>query len=151
MTQSVILPIQIATGDPRPVFRQIVDDIRKLIATGKLVAGDKLPSVRGLAMQLTVNANTVAKAYGELTNQGLIGSRKGLGVFVLEPQQRLNQQEQQHRLTQATEHFVNQVMYLDFDHQQIVEVVLAQLKQLKTTSGRDTISSTIENEGEGHE
>ena len=52
------------------------------IATGELAPGDQLPSVRGLAQQLTINPNTVAKAYAELTAEGWLESRQGLGLYV---------------------------------------------------------------------
>ena len=94
MTKTSAIAIQIVTGDARPIFRQIVDGIRKEIALDNLKAGSKLPSVRGLALQLGINANTVAKAYSELTSQGLIESRKGLGLFVTETKQMLSEQEQ---------------------------------------------------------
>ena len=69
------LKIAIKTGDPRSILKQIVDGISMAIAREELVEGDKLPSVRALAMQLTVNPNTVAKAYADLTAQGLLDAR----------------------------------------------------------------------------
>jgi GntR family transcriptional regulator len=57
------------------------------IACGNLSVASKLPSVRGVAMQLTIKANTVAKAYNEPTSQGLLEARQGLGVFVSQPRQ----------------------------------------------------------------
>ena len=55
------------------------------IASGKLAVGAQLPSVRGLALQLTVNPKTVARAYGELASEGLLDARQGLGLFVAVP------------------------------------------------------------------
>lgn len=130
MSKTKALAIQISPGDARPIFRQIVDGIRKEVATGTLPSGSKLPSVRALAMQLTINANTVAKAYAELTAQGLLESRKGLGVFVIEPEQRLSDGEQQKRLEQATSQFINDVMYLDYSPEQVLDQVAAQLSKL---------------------
>ena len=91
------LMIQIATGDPRPIGRQIVDAVRMKIATGELGAGDQLPSVRGLAQQLTINPNTVAKAYAELTTEGWLESRQGMGLYVATPRQRLSEDERERR------------------------------------------------------
>ncbi|GHF89339.1 GntR family transcriptional regulator [Thalassotalea marina] len=131
MAKTSAIAIQIATGDARPIFRQIVDGIRKEIATGNLQSGAKLPSVRALALQLMINANTVAKAYGELTAQGLLESRKGLGIFVAEPKQMLSEEEQQLRLQEASERFVNDVMYLDFSPEHMTQYLLKQLLQLQ--------------------
>ncbi|WP_346948977.1 GntR family transcriptional regulator, partial [Dyella sp.] len=67
MARQQALMIDIATGDVRPISKQIVDAVRLKVATGELTPGWQLPSVRGLAQQLTINPNTVAKAYAELT------------------------------------------------------------------------------------
>jgi len=130
MTKVTAIAIQIAPGDARPIFRQIVDEIRKEITTGNIVAGAKLPSVRGLAMQLTINANTVAKAYTELTNLGVLESRKGLGVFACEVTQQLTDAERTQKLSEATQLFINEVIHLDYTPKQISEYVLTQLEKL---------------------
>ena len=131
MSHTSAVAIQIVTGDARPIFRQIVDGIRKEIITGKLAIGSKLPSVRALAMQLTINANTVAKAYNELTTLGLLESRKGLGIFVAQSRPVLSDDEQQKRLATASQRFINEVMSLDFSPEQITQHLLKELQQVK--------------------
>ncbi|WP_417465181.1 GntR family transcriptional regulator [Kordiimonas sp.] len=126
--------IQIVTGDARPIFKQIVDGIRMEIARGELPVGTKLPSVRGLAMQLMINANTVAKAYGELTAQGLVEPRQGLGLFVSEPRQLLSEEEQKKRLHTAVDTFVNEVAYLEFRTEDILKEVQDALTKLEGAS-----------------
>ncbi len=133
MTKTSAIAIQIVTGDARPIYRQIVDGIRIEIATGNIQHGSKLPSVRALAIQLTINANTVAKAYAELTAQGLLESRKGLGIFVAEPKQMLSRDEQEKRLQEASQRFINDVMYLDFSPEELTAYLLNELQQLQTT------------------
>ena len=122
--------IQIVTGDARPIFRQIVDGVSMEIACGNLEPGAKLPSVRGLALQLMINANTVAKAYAELTSQGLVEARQGLGLFVSEPRQLLSKEEQEKQLKEAVETFVGDVAYLDFSEAEIIGHVAASLSKL---------------------
>lgn len=122
--------IQITSGDTRPIFKQIVDGIRMQIASGNLSVGAKLPSVRGLAMQLTINPNTVAKAYTELTNQGLLEPQQGLGLFVTAPRQQLSIQEQEKRLSNAIDNFVNEVAYLDFNTEQVLGATREVLQKL---------------------
>ncbi|MFR0600345.1 GntR family transcriptional regulator [Lactobacillus equicursoris] len=70
--------------DNIPIYVQIEDYIFLELAQGKLKAGDKLPSVRALAVELTVNVNTVQRALRELTTQGYIYSKRGEGNFVTE-------------------------------------------------------------------
>lgn len=70
--------------DKRPLYEQIVDRFQELILKGGLQAGDQLPSVRGLAMELSINPNTIQRAYGELEQRGFIYSVKGRGNYVSE-------------------------------------------------------------------
>ena len=114
MARPQALMIQIATGDPRPIGKQIVDAVRMKIATSELKPGDQLPSVRGLAQQLTINPNTVAKAYAELTTEGWLESRQGMGLYVAEPRQRLSDAERERRMDDAVQAFVHEVIALDY-------------------------------------
>lgn len=114
MARTQALPITIATGDPRPIGKQIVDAVRMRIATGELEPGAQLPSVRGLAQQLTINPNTVAKAYAELTAEGWLEARQGLGLYVAPPRQRLSAFERDRRMDEAIQVFVREVAALDY-------------------------------------
>ena len=67
--------------DSRPIYEQIKDGLRKLIVTGALGTGEKLPSVRALATQLSINPNTIQRAYNELEIEGYIYSVPGKGSF----------------------------------------------------------------------
>ena len=127
--------IQVVTGDSRPIFRQIVDGLKMKIATGELPPGTRLPSVRGLAQQLMINFNTVAKAYGELTTEGLIESRKGVGVFVSTPRQRLSHEERERRLDEALQHFTSAVASLDFSPEEILQRAAEELEPLRRRPG----------------
>jgi GntR family transcriptional regulator len=74
--------IAIDPDDPRPVFRQIVDEVERCVATGILKTDDPLPAVRELAKALKVNPNTVQQAYRELERSGGAYVRRGVGTFV---------------------------------------------------------------------
>jgi GntR family transcriptional regulator len=69
--------------DPTPLYAQLERTIRAAVATGRLKAGDQLPTVRQLAVDLRVNANTVARVYSELERAGLLETRRGVGTFVI--------------------------------------------------------------------
>lgn len=129
--------IQVVTGDPRPIFKQIVDGIRLKIASGEMPPGTRLPSVRALAIQLTVNVNTVAKAYLDLTADGLIESQKGVGVFVCEPRQRRSDPERQRLLDEAVAHFVSDVIPLGFTPEEIVDRLRRELEPLTSRRSRE--------------
>lgn len=74
--------IQIDYRDPRPIYEQIVDGIELLALRGVLAADSQLPSVRQLATELSINPNTIQRAYGELEQRGVIYAAKGRGNFV---------------------------------------------------------------------
>ena len=73
--------------DARPIYTQIADSFRTQIRAGVLTEGDKLPSVRELASELTINPNTIQRAYRELETEGWIASVSGKGSFVCGPVQ----------------------------------------------------------------
>jgi GntR family transcriptional regulator len=74
--------ITINPDDPRPIYRQVVDAIKALIARGELIEGSTLPPVRQVAADLGVNLNTVAGAYRALQGEGLLAIRHGSGAVV---------------------------------------------------------------------
>lgn len=74
----------ITPGSTEPIYRQLVEQVRRLAAGGQLAPGDALPSVRDVAQALAVNPMTVSKAYGLLETEGLLARRRGLGMLVAE-------------------------------------------------------------------
>ena len=77
--------VDIDTDDPRPVYRQIVDEIRRCVSIGILKPDEPLPAVRTLAAELKINANTVQHAYRTLEQDGAVYVKRGLGTFVSLP------------------------------------------------------------------
>jgi len=71
-------------GSGTPIYRQIVDQVKQAVAGGALAPGDRLPSIRELALRLAINPNTVARAYEELERLQVIDSQQGRGTFVAE-------------------------------------------------------------------
>ena len=69
-------------ADPTPLYAQLERSIRAAIASGRLRVGDRLPTVRQLAVDLRINANTVAKVYAELERAGVVATQRGIGTFV---------------------------------------------------------------------
>ena len=130
MTRITPLAIAITTGDPRPIVRQITDQIRLAVTTGDLPQGARLPSVRALAAQLLVNANTVAKAYAELASEGWLHGQHGQGMFVAGQQGRLSDSEKQRRLAEAIQLFVAEVIAADIAPRDAEAAIVAALEDL---------------------
>ena len=74
--------IRIDNASERPVYQQIIDQIKRDIALGRLKSGEKLPTVRRLAGELVINPNTIAKAYRQLEQGGIIVTKPGAGAFI---------------------------------------------------------------------
>src|SRR5437899_7876859 len=74
--------VTIDSGDPTPIYAQLERGFRAAIATNRLGPGDQLPTVRQLAVDLRVNANTVARVYAELERAGVVETKRGVGSFV---------------------------------------------------------------------
>jgi GntR family transcriptional regulator len=83
-----------------PVYRQIVDQVRGAVASGALRAGDQLPTVRQLAVDLEVNPNTVVRAYRELEYDGLLETHQGTGTFISDQKMPRAADERQRQLAQ---------------------------------------------------
>lgn len=124
------LAIQITTGDTRSISKQIVDAVRMKIATGGLQQGSQIPSVRGLAQQLSVNPNTVAKSYAELTSEGWLEARQGLGLYVAVPRQRLSAEERDRRLEEAGYRYINDAIALSVSLDEAQHRLAAQIESI---------------------
>lgn len=77
-----MLLMELQPGDPRPVYRQIVDEIQRCVAVGVMRADETLPAARALAVELKVNINTVQQAYRTLAREGTVYIKRGLGTFI---------------------------------------------------------------------
>ncbi|HEX7377589.1 MAG TPA: GntR family transcriptional regulator [Pirellulales bacterium] len=76
--------LRISTDDGVPIYLQIVNQVKYLVASGRLAAGEELPPIRGLAERLLINPNTVARAYRELELAGVVEKRRTAGTYVSE-------------------------------------------------------------------
>jgi GntR family transcriptional regulator len=130
MSRTIPLAISIVLGDSRSIAGQIVDAVRRKVSSGELPVGAQLPSVRGLAQQLSVNPNTVSKAYSELVTGGWLNSRAGLGLYVAAQRDHLSEVERDRRLNAAVDRFVNDVVAIRCNADDAVGRVTAALDAL---------------------
>jgi GntR family transcriptional regulator len=107
-----------------PIYRQIQDQIRYGIASGRLSAGEQLPTVRGLAVDLGVNPNTVIKAYTELERQGILTTEQGSGTFVAGlPAVALAPKDRQAKLAALCAEFLGQVAQYGFGPDDVLQAI----------------------------
>jgi GntR family transcriptional regulator len=115
--------------DPRdatPIYAQLERGLRAAIAAGRLHAGDQLPTVRQLAVDLRVNANTVARVYAELERAGVVETRRGVGTFVLaSPAKARPPDEHQRRLRAFVTRVIADAMTVGFSPRELLAEIVA--------------------------
>jgi len=109
-----------------PVYRQIIDQVRAGMAAGTLSAGDQLPTVRQLAVDLAINPNTVLRAYRELELGGMLETHQGTGTFISEKKISRNNAERERQLAQLAGEFASRAGAAGFT----VEELLDRLREL---------------------
>jgi GntR family transcriptional regulator len=107
----------------KPIYLQVVDQIRYAAASGQVRPGDALPSIRPLAEELRVNRNTIAKAYAELENQGVIETLPGKGCFVRENHSPFTRQAKQDLLVREIDQAVVMAHHLQVDLETFLKLV----------------------------
>lgn len=107
--------------DRRPIYEQIVERFQELMATGVLPQDSQLPSVRSLAMELSINPNTIQRAYAELERQGYIYSVKGKGSFVAD-NSRIRDNRRMELLNEWQE-FARRAKGLGIEKQQVFDII----------------------------
>ena len=127
--------IQVTIGSSVPIYRQIVDQIRHAVATGIMPVGEQVPSVRALAGELVLNANTIAKAYAALVRDGVLESQQGRGYFVAARREIFSRKERQRRLGEVMDPFIAEALTLGFDAEEIVLEVQKSLEKVAQTKG----------------
>lgn len=129
------LNITISTGSSVPIYKQITDQVRLAVATGKLSIDDQLPSVRALAEELVLNPNTVARAYGDLAREGLIEARAGRGVFIIRKRKVFTREEGRRRLEPLLDSLIGEAMAMDFTGDDLRQAFEKKLNQWKDKGG----------------
>src|ERR1700691_3574820 len=104
-----------------PVYRQIIDQVRGGMASGTLCAGDQLPTVRQLAVDLAINPNTVLRAYRELELGGMLETHQGTGTFVAKKKPEKNNAERERQLTQMAGEFAARAGAAGFSVEDLLE------------------------------
>ena len=105
-----------------PIYEQIIENVKRLIIQGVLLPEEKLPSVRSLAQELTINPNTIQKAYRELEREGYVISRPGKGSFVNDMTETMNK-EYIKTLTDEVEGLIKELVFLDVPGVNLKELI----------------------------
>jgi GntR family transcriptional regulator len=125
----MLLQINFKSG--KPVYLQVVDQIKAAAATGTMQPGESLPSIRPLAEELRVNRNTIAKAYGELESQGVIETLPGKGCFVRPNNSPLKKEVRRKLLAGEIDQVIVQAHHLQVTGAEVLELVQERLKVME--------------------
>ncbi len=126
------MQIHISNSDGVPIYRQIVNQVKYLVAVGRLSAGEQLPPVRTLAEQLVVNPNTVARAYRELESAGVIASRQGSGAFVESNGSPLTRRDKQKVLQERLDMLLAEASNLNVDVATLMKMLRDRSRKIKS-------------------
>ncbi len=115
--------ISIDLKDGVPIYRQIVNQVRYMVASGLLQPGEEIAPVRALALQLNVTPNTVVKAYDELESLGVIFKRRGAGTYIAEAAVALADQERLRIISQRIDGLLAEAHQLNFSHAELIQLI----------------------------
>ena len=104
-----------------PVYRQIIDQVMGAIAAGAMTAGDQLPTVRQVAVDLSINPNTVVRAYRELEIRGVLETQQGTGTFISQQKVKHDEVERRRQITQLVSEFVSRAGAAGFTIEELQE------------------------------
>ncbi len=117
------MQIHISTADGVPIYQQIVKQVKYLVASGRLTAGEELPPIRVLADRLLVNPNTVARAYRELEAAGIVEKRRTAGTYVSEQRSPLARRERVKILSGRIDALLAEARQMDIAFEEVVKLM----------------------------
>jgi GntR family transcriptional regulator len=123
--------LRVDPSAPEPVFQQIVDHVKRAIATGQIRPDDRLPSVRDLAKELLINPNTIARAYQVLEAEGVTYSRRGAGTFIAARKPAAKGEERRRRFREALETALADAFHLGLSEEEARKAFEAAVKRFR--------------------
>jgi GntR family transcriptional regulator len=131
------MQFRIDNASDRAVYLQIIDQVKRDIALGRLDKEEKLPTVRQLAQQLAINPNTIAKAYRQLEQEGIIVTRAGAGAFVANLDSVLSRAVRRRLICDELERIVVEAFHMQIDKETIADWFHAAIEKFNLTSGKE--------------
>jgi GntR family transcriptional regulator len=117
------MQLRVSTGDGVPIYLQIANQVKYLVASGRLAAGDEVTPIRVLAHQLFVNPNTVARAYLELEREGVVQKRHGSGTYISDTGSPLARKERQRIISERVDALLAEARHLEVEPQELLRLI----------------------------
>ena len=118
------VPFRLDSGSGVPFYRQVIDQVLLAVADGRLKPGVQLPTVRQLAVDLSVNLNTIARAYREMEIRGIVETQQGTGTFVSARKPEKRTAERRKALERLVDQFLSTAAGQGFTHEEFAEALL---------------------------
>jgi DNA-binding transcriptional regulator YhcF (GntR family) len=119
----VAVQLHISSQDGVPIYLQIVNQVKYLVASGRLEPGEELPPIRTLAEQLLINPNTVARAYRELELAGIVTKRRTAGTYVSDTTSPLARRERLKIVTERVDALLAEARQMNVDTETLIEII----------------------------
>jgi GntR family transcriptional regulator len=131
------MQFRIDNASERAVYLQIIDQVKRDVALGRLAKEERLPTVRQLSQQLTINPNTIAKAYRQLEQEGIIVTRSGAGAFIANLDSGLSKAVRRRLICDELERIVVEAFHMQIDKETMTEWFEAILEKFNLTPGKE--------------
>lgn len=131
------MQIRIDNASDRPVYQQIIDHVKRDIALGRIIKNEKLPTVRQLAGQIAINPNTIAKAYRQLEQQGIIVTKAGAGAFVANLDSNLSRSVRKKLISEELERIAVDAYHMQIEIQTLLEWFNSAVAKFNLPSGKE--------------
>lgn len=125
------MEIRLSASDGVPVYRQIVNQVKYLVASGRLQPGQELPPIRALAERLVINPNTVVHAYAELEKEGVIACRHGSGSYVADAATKRSNRTASESLASKVDSLLTDAVHLNLELDDLLQLVRQRHAALK--------------------
>jgi GntR family transcriptional regulator len=106
-----------------PIYRQIIQQVEYAILSGRMKPGDRLPTIRSLAVELKINPNTIAKAYGEMEIRGILSTQVGRGTYISDKKPVPEEDERNQKIQEVLGRFVQEMQNLGVSKEKLIKLI----------------------------
>jgi GntR family transcriptional regulator len=125
--EAVSFTLDAANG--APIYRQIIQQIEYAVLSGRMKPGDRLPTIRSLAVELKTNPNTIAKAYNELEIRGVLATQVGSGTYISDKKPVMEDDSLNRKIREVIGRFMQEMQGLGIEKRELVKLIEAQIKE----------------------
>jgi GntR family transcriptional regulator len=127
--QEKTISFTLDTANGAPIYRQIIQQIEYAVLSGRMKPGDRLPTIRSLAVELKTNPNTIARAYGELEIRGILATQVGSGTYISDKKPVVEDDNLNRKIRSVLKRFVQEMRDLGVEGRELVRLIESYIKE----------------------